>query len=332
MIHNRRQKQTFQGFGEKTLFRSTMPSDGFQTKSIIYYNQTDRISSNRNLILFPISFLWGTGVCIDRGSETVKPVRLRMVQTESAIGDIEKNVDGMLDFVNNGHDVICFPEMCLTGYSSEQSPKHAINTEDESIKKLVGAACEYGTTVVFGFPERSSDGVYVTQAAATPDGGLELYRKTHLGRFEKKYFLQGDGFLCAETENVSIGLQLCWESHIPDISTVLRHMGAELILNPHASFKDSGKRVEIWKKYLPARAYDNRVFFAACDAIKDGRGGGIIVLDPRGDVVGEHSSSEEYALDCVLDPKLLKRASPEDKGTMDGMDFFLKRRPELYRP
>lgn len=254
-----------------------------------------------------------------------------MVQIEPAMGDVRNNVERMLDFVDGGHDVICFPELSLTGYSSKDSPGHAIDVNDESIKTLRVVACENNTVIVFGFPERSASGLHITQAVATPDGRLELYRKTHLGRFEKEHFVPGNKFICTQTENVSIGLQLCWESHIPDISTTLRHMGAELILNPHASFKNPSERVGLWKKYLPARAYDNRLFFAACDAINEGKGGGILVLDSKGDVVGEHSSSDEFALDCTLDPELLKRASPGDRNTMNGMDFFLRRRPELYR-
>lgn len=261
----------------------------------------------------------------------MRSVKLRMVQTNPVIGDTKNNLERMLDFIDNRSDIVCFPEMCLTGYSSVESPKHSISIDSEPIKRLIDAAHENDTVVVFGFPERSLQGLYITQAIAMPNGQLELYRKTHLGRFEKKYFAPGNELICTETEKASIGLQLCWESHIPDISTTLRHKGAELILNPHASFKDPGKRVEMWKKYLPARAYDNRVFFAACDTISDNRGGGMIVFDSDGDVIKEYTSSDEHAIDCELDMSLLKRSAPDDTDTMAGMDFFLRRRPELYR-
>ncbi len=254
-----------------------------------------------------------------------------MVQTNPTLGDVKNNLEQMLDFINDSSDVICFPEMCLTGYSSEESSKYSMDVESEPIRKLVDAARENDAAIVFGFPERSSRGVHITQAVAAPGGRLELYRKTHLGRFEKKYFVPGEELVCAETEKVSIGLQLCWESHIPDISTTLRYMGAELILNPHASFKDPETRVEMWKKYLPARAYDNRVFFAACDMISGEKGGGMIVFDSEGNTIKEYASSDEHAIDCELDPGLLKRSSPEDTDTMAGSDFFLRRRPELYR-
>lgn len=256
---------------------------------------------------------------------------LRMVQTQPVLGDTENNVERMLDFVDSKSDIVCFPELSMTGYSSEKSPEHSIYVHDKSIKKLTDAAFENNAILVFGFPELSDSGVYITQAIATPDGRLELYRKTHLGRFERRKFNPGNHFVCTKTENISIGLQLCWESHIPDISTTLRHMGAELILNPHASFKNPKNRVELWKRYLPARAYDNRVFFAACDIIGDKNGGGMIVIDSDGIVIKEHTSSDEYAIDCEIDTGFLKRSSPENMDTMTGTDFFLNRRPELYR-
>ena len=260
----------------------------------------------------------------------MRTVRLRMVQTSPVVGDTGNNIDRMLDFVDRRHDVICFPEMCLTGYVTENASEHSMDADSEPVRRLAEAAYENNTTIVFGFPERSEQSICITQAIAAPDGRLELYRKTHLGRFESGWFVPGDGFICTETEKISVGLQLCWESHIPDISTTLRHMGAELILNPHASFKDPGRRTDLWKKYLPARAYDNRVFFAACDMLGDGKGGGMIVLDPDGNIIAENSSADECALDCELDAKLLRRRSPDDESTMAGTDFFLKRRPELY--
>ncbi len=135
---------------------------------------------------------------------------MRMVQTHPALGDTENNVERMLDFVDRKSDIVCFPEMSMTGYSSEKSPEHSIHVHDKSIKKLTDAAFENDTILVFGFPELSDNGVYITQAIATPEGHLDLYRKTHLGRFEKKKFTAGNYLVCTKAENISIGLQLCW--------------------------------------------------------------------------------------------------------------------------
>lgn len=255
-----------------------------------------------------------------------------MVQIHPVLGDIESNTDKMLRFIDGAADIICFPEMCLTGYDSKESWKHSINEGHDCIQKIRKASKEYGAVIVFGFPESSRERVFITQAISLPDGELALYRKTHLGRFEKEHFIQGDSFTCVGSERTNIGIQLCWESHIPEISGCLRKMGAELILMPHASFKDPKERVEMWKRYLPARAYDNRVFVAACDMIGNGRGGGILIIDPDGKVVDECVSGHECAVDCTLDAERLKRSSPDDKGPMGmkGADFFAARRPELY--
>ncbi len=57
----------------------------------------------------------------------------------------------------------------------------------------------------------------------------------------------------------------------------------------------------------------------------------MIVIDSDGIVLKEHTSSDEYAIDCEIDIGSLKRSSPENMDTMAGTDFFLNRRPELYR-
>jgi predicted amidohydrolase len=258
-------------------------------------------------------------------------IELTMVQMRSRIGDIHGNTEKMLRFIGGcASDIICFPELSMTGYDSGESYKYGMRADDEHIIRIQKASNESDTIVVFGFPELSPEGVYITQAVAFPDGKMETYRKTHLGRFEKEHFMQGDSFLCADSDKASIGIELCWESHIPEISSCLRAMGADIVLIPHASFMGPELRLERWKRYLPARAYDNRIFAAACNAVGDGNGGGILILDPDGKVLAEHASGEECAVGCVLDAKLLRR-EPQDKGmSMRGTDFFAAKRPELY--
>jgi predicted amidohydrolase len=114
---------------------------------------------------------------------------------------------------------------------------------------------------------------------------------------------------------------------------VLRDKGAELILIPHASNLGGSKRKEVWMKSLVARAYDNSVYVAACNAVGDNDrgsvfGGGVLVLDRKGNIICEDFNGKE----SVVFADLKAYSHADDEGNrMSELRYFKKRRPELYR-
>ncbi|MDR0334747.1 MAG: hypothetical protein LBH69_02540 [Methanomassiliicoccaceae archaeon] len=262
----------------------------------------------------------------------MKDLRISMVQTPSFAGDLDGNLDRMLSFVNEakGSDIVCFPELSLTGYKLPDSALHAVRRNDDIVARVSAAAAERGTAIAFGFAEKDDHGTYISHALADTDGTLSIYRKTHLGKFEKEHFTPGNEFKVTDTGKVRIGFQMCIESHFPEITTCLAYRGAELILMPFATPMDIDHRMDTWKKYLPARAYDNGVFVAACNYVKEERGGGAIIIDPRGNIVAEDRAGKGSMLTAVLKGDMAKRVHIEDRTNMRDTDFFGSRRPELY--
>ncbi|MDR3074551.1 MAG: hypothetical protein LBU30_00760, partial [Candidatus Methanoplasma sp.] len=230
-------------------------------------------------------------------------------------------------------DVICFPEACLTGYTSETPERFAIPLSDDRVERIAQSAEENGVTAIFGFVEHCDGEYHITQAVADGLGHLGLYRKTHLGRGERIFFTPGDDIKVFGTPKVKIGIQLCWESHFPQISSRLRRDGAELILIPYGSPMSGLRRRDVWMKHIPARAADNCVFAGAVNAVGRGLGGtvfggGSLVLNPKGDVIGEYFGADEHVLTVRLrseDKDAL--GSDEDMGKID---YFRYRREEIY--
>ena len=61
--------------------------------------------------------------------------------------------------------------------------------------------------------------------------------------------------------DLTFGLELCYESHFPEISTVLCLKGAEILFMPHASPRgEPDEKMKSWLRHLPSRAFDNGVF------------------------------------------------------------------------
>jgi len=267
----------------------------------------------------------------------MKDLTLSLVQMRSILGRPDTNFKSMIDRIRNiasgGTDIICFPEASLTGYTSDRPELFSMPASDERVERIRRAAADHEVAVVFGFLEHSGLGYHVTQAVADSEGGLDFYRKTHLGRGERTSFIPGEKIRAFHTLKAEIGVQLCWESHFPEISCKLRKEGAELILIPYASPIGGPRRKDIWMRYIPARAADNCLFVAAVNAVGNGEnstfsGGGSIVFDPKGRMLGESFSEDEDVLTVNLFSKN-KDALGSD-ADMGNIDYFIYRREELY--
>lgn len=268
----------------------------------------------------------------------MRKATIAAVQLENTIGQAAKNMERLIGWVGRaaqqGVDIVIFPECCLTGYTTSAASEIAIPAESACVKTLEQTARERGIAVGYGFVERKPGGApfitYVIASAVNPDERL-VYRKTHLGTRERGTFTPGDDLPVTTIAGVRIGVQLCWEAHMPDITSTLRSKGAELVVMPHAGGPNGEHRLDLWRKYLPARALDNGLFIIACNATftgSDNSGGGLAAYAPDGRRLAESAPAGESMLLVEIDGPL-PRESPDDN--MHGISYFDRRRPELYR-
>ena len=262
-------------------------------------------------------------------------VRISMVCMNSRLGDIAGNSATILKYARlakeTGSDIVCFPEMSLTGYSMPRSLDYALSPDSPEVKRIVEASRDLNLCIIFGFAEV---GGHITQAVAENGELLGIYRKTHLGQNEKNYASPGDSLPVFRTSKATIGIQLCLESHFPEISGTYATKGADIIFMPHASGLNPERRRLTWNKVLPARSYDNTVFVATCNQVGDnGIGtvftGGAAILDVRGDIIAEDYSGE-CILTADLDGKLQHELRTDGNRDMRSLYFLNRRRPDIY--
>lgn len=262
----------------------------------------------------------------------MKDIRLTLVQMRSVVGDAPSNLEVMESFVSSSDsDIVCFPEMCLSGYTTSDPGRYSLDPEDPSVSRVHDLADDTGTAIVFGYME-GPGAPFLRQEIAGCSSDTAYYRKTHLGLAESKVFQPGDSLPVFPVKGIVAGIQLCIESHIPDISRTYRAKGAELILMPFANGNSGEKRRSVWYSYLPARASDNGLFVTACSAVGDNGlgavfGGGMIALDPKGTVIGEYYGTDVHSMTVDIGGRL-PRDGPEN---MSNISYFDRRRPELYR-
>ena len=265
-------------------------------------------------------------------------LRVAAVVMRSGFGDIETNLKKTEDFAcaaaKQGADIICFPEMNVSGYAlKEEIRELAEPVPGPNASEIQRIADENDIIILAGLAERLADGdVAVTQIVASPRREMELYRKLHLSIGEQSFFSAGNAAPVFKADKAVFGIQLCYDAHFPELSTAMALRGAEVIFAPHASPppETAAEKRARWLRYLSARAYDNSVFLVACNQTGDG-GAGInfsgaaLILDPRGEVIAESSGDEEQMLVAELKADVLKRT----RGARMGF-FLAQRRPELY--
>lgn len=266
----------------------------------------------------------------------MEPMRISMVCMGSKVGMIDDNSKRMIDMIDDlsseGSDLICFPELSLTGYSSRSSAGYAMSLDDPAVMRIVETTKDGNIIVCFGFVE---EGPYITQVVAENGRICGSYRKTHLGEREKGRFLAGSSFPVIRTSKANIGIQICWESHFPQITATYASKGADIVLMPHASGLSGERRKDSWDRILPARAYDNTLFVASCNMVGDNGedtvfGGGACILNERGNILAEDYSGERV-VSADLDPNDMERIRTPGYETMRDLYFVDKIRWELFR-
>ncbi|MDR2975478.1 MAG: hypothetical protein LBV00_12360 [Propionibacteriaceae bacterium] len=253
---------------------------------------------------------------------------ISVVALESRCGATARNLASILSRMRQAADagatLVAFPEASLTGYCVDHAAQIGLRLNDPAIDEAREAARDLRLTALIGLVERSEDALFISQVACDAQGALHVFRKTHLGRREHAVFSPGDGLTVGEGRPC-LGVGICYDMHFPEVASTLRARGAELIVSPHASPVKAGQRDEVWARYMPTRAYDNRVYVACCNASGTNGCGtvfasGVAVYDPDGTLVSGDFCAEETMVTAELTPRTYA----------GGKDFPQYRRPELY--
>lgn len=269
----------------------------------------------------------------------MKAVRVAAVSMRSEPGRVGENLDRMETFAERaaaeGARVVCFPELSVTGYVLE-APETVYDrlSFERVLKRVCRIAETQGLLVLAGLVEPAEgDRPFITHVAAGPKGMVGLYRKTHLAPPEKKGFRPGSRIPTFPWRAARFGIQLCYESHFPEISTLMALQGADVLFMPHASPRGTPEeKLESWLRHLTGRAFDNAVFIVACNPIGTSPSGfpfpGVtLFLGPDGRVLDRRLGEGEHLLVAELDLSLL------DEIRGHRMRYFLPhRRPDLYGP
>jgi len=254
---------------------------------------------------------------------TQPPLRIALGQINAVVGDIAGNEAKIADTIaaarDAGAQLVCFPELALTGYPPEDLllKEHFLSDTRAALERLAEQAT--GIVAVVGYPERAED--VHNSAAVLADGAIQAsYRKLHLPNYgvfdELRYFQPGQRGATIEIDGVTVGLTICediWQPGPPLSDEALS--GARVIVNLSASPYDAGKGARR-EQMLQQRARDELTAVAFCglvggqdELVFDGHS---VVLDHEGTVLARAPQFEEALLLAEVDPVTVGSARLRD--------------------
>ena len=142
-------------------------------------------------------------------------MRLALVQMHSVKADTDRNLASMLAFVEHapaaGADVVCFPEMSLTGYIDPLTQADSLMSwDDDRLSPLLHASARLRMTLVVGIAERrEGDMPFIAQGVIRAGALVGVYRQINVASDEIDRFSCGSEPLVFSQGATTLGIGIC---------------------------------------------------------------------------------------------------------------------------
>lgn len=296
----------------------------------------------------------------------MKAIKIAVAQFEPKNGDKEYNLSRIENLTkkakDGGAEVISFHEMSITAYTffkdlnREQVYELAEEVPNgQSCKRLIDISKKYDLPILAGLVEKYEDKIFNTYVCVDESGVIARYRKLH--PFISPYMSSGNEYVMFDLKGWKCGILICYDNNIVENVRATALSGADVVFAPHVTcctpsampgrgyvddelwqnrYNDpdalrkefDGPKGRAWLlRWLPARAYDNGVYYVFTNPIGyDGehlKNGNSMIIDPYGEIITEVKSFEDEIAIGTITPEKLELAG--------GYRYRKARRPELYR-
>jgi len=261
--------------------------------------------------------------------------RAAVVQTLASLGDLDANIailrQQTKEAVRQGAQLVVFPECMNSGYlfdSKAHCRKIAEPTNGLYVQAMADLCRQHGIHIASGFTELDEDGEKIFNSGLLLDSKGELilhYHKQFLATHDQNWFEFGErGCPVVDTELGRIGLLICFDGRIPEITRALALQGAEVIVDMANFF--AMDQADLW---VPARAYENGVWFLAATKAGVERSiyypGGSMIVAPTGECKAYVPQDTHGVVSAEIDTSMAR-----EKSWFHGGDRFADRRPDAY--
>ena len=180
-------------------------------------------------------------------------MKVALVQMVCGKAQITQNLARTAEYVAQATDadadLVCFPEMSITGYLDP--PKHQdeiVTWTDSRLTPLFESSRTSHVTIVAGIVEANPDGMpFISQGVIRDGELLGVYRKNNVAPDELDWFASGSEPLVCTHGGVSFGLAICADIDNGGLFEQYASMGAQVVLLPSAPGLDGPQESRNWE-------------------------------------------------------------------------------------
>jgi N-carbamoylputrescine amidase len=287
----------------------------------------------------------------------LEQVTTAAVAFDARPGELPENLERISEWCRRaakaGAELVLFPELSLSGFiPNHPAGDHAAWMEQvlraawrgaepmngPAVAALAEISRETGVYLAAGMLESAGNVLYNTHVLVGEGRVLARWRKMHIPLFEMQVYNGGGPAQVVETALGRIGVNICFDTFLPESTRLLGVQNAEIGLFPFAAdpppptpagWADWARTV------LQARCAENGLFGVACNyfgpvafaGVEQCFPGGAMTLDPAGRVSAAITEAENgpHMLVSTLRRDELLEARARFEYT------FRFRRPELYK-
>ncbi|MBK5441716.1 MULTISPECIES: nitrilase-related carbon-nitrogen hydrolase [Peribacillus] len=195
------------------------------------------------------------------------------VEKVASFNEFQKQVEDLINQVPENSDYIIFPELLTIGLLAtfpDQNASSLIKIDEYTTqyKELFSSISRKRKQVIIaGSHLECRDDEYFNIAYIfDKDGSYVEHKKTHIFPAEANWQTsEGNTLEVYSVGPVKIGIAVCYEAEIPEISRILSVNGADIIFCPSYTFTEAG----FWRvrHCAHARAIENQVYFVHCPTV-----------------------------------------------------------------
>jgi predicted amidohydrolase len=176
-----------------------------------------------------------------------------LVQMRCEKGALEENLAAIHASLRagaaRGADIMCFPEMSITGYiNPQQSPEAVLRLDGPEIARFVHMTSDMPVTAIAGFVEANPRGKpFITQVAACAGAILGVYRKRTIAEDEVEWFAPGSAGEVFRHPKVVFGISICADIDTPELFSAYANQGARIVFEAAAPGLYGAQETRDWR-------------------------------------------------------------------------------------
>ncbi|MCV6589832.1 MAG: carbon-nitrogen hydrolase family protein [Marinobacterium sp.] len=179
-------------------------------------------------------------------------IKIAAAQCPSIAGDLERNIDIHLQMIDaaiqEGVELLVFPELSLTGYEPVFAERCKLQTNDPRLTRFRQLAIRHHITLVVGAPLDTGEKRPALGAIIFSPYGISTYHKQYLHGGEAQFFQPGVPQKPIKVKQLPVSLAICADTSHPEhalsAACAHSHIYAAGVMFSHQGYDDNSQQLK----------------------------------------------------------------------------------------